>query len=46
MKLLNEVSSKRVGFLSNTYKSPEGFHLGATAEVENHVSNLSHKKMI
>ena len=42
MKLLNEVSSKRVGFSSNTHNSPEGFRPGATAEVENPRSQTSH----
>ena len=38
---------KGIGFPSNTHKSPEGFHPGATAEVENHVLKpLIHKKMI
>ena len=42
MKLLNEVSSKRVGFLSSTHNSPEGFRPGATAEVEYPCSQTSH----
>ena len=42
MKLLNEVSSKRVGFSSNTCNSPECFRPGATAEVENPRSQTSH----
>ena len=36
-KLLNEVSSKRVGFSSNTHKSLKGFCSGATNGVENQV---------
>ena len=46
-KLLNDVSSKSVGFPSNTHKSPEGFRPRATAEVENHVLKpLIHKQKI
>ena len=44
MRLMSEISLRVLGFRPTPTSTPEGFHHGATNEVENRVLNLSYKK--